>query len=75
MLLDFWRNSNETNDTPIALHSAADGCGGNSADATYQQIDQETAKEMMDTQEVIILDVRERMNTTAVTSPALSCYR
>ena len=24
------------------------GCGGNSADATYQQIDQETAKEMMD---------------------------
>lgn len=36
------------------------GCGGNSADATYQQIDQETAKEMMDTQEVIILDVRER---------------
>ena len=36
------------------------GCGGYSADATYQQIDQETAKEMMDTQEVIILDVRER---------------
>ena len=36
------------------------GCGGNSADATYQQIDQETAKEMMDTQEVIILDVREQ---------------
>ena len=36
------------------------GCGGNSADATYQQIYQETAKEMMDTQEVIILDVRER---------------
>ncbi len=31
------------------------GCGGNSADATYQQIDQEAAKEMMDTQEVIIL--------------------
>ena len=57
---DFWRNLNETNDTPIALHSAADGIGGNSADATYQQIDQETAKEMMDTQEVIILDVRER---------------
>ena len=36
------------------------GCGGNSADATYQQIDQEAAKEMMDTQEVIILDVREQ---------------
>ena len=36
------------------------GCGGKSADATYQQIDQEAAKEMMDTQEVIILDVREQ---------------
>ena len=36
------------------------GCGGNSADSTYQQITQEEAKEMMDTQEVIILDVREQ---------------
>ena len=36
------------------------GCGGNSADGAYQQIDQEAAKEMMDTQEVIILDVREQ---------------
>ena len=35
------------------------GCGGNSADG-YQQITQEEAKEMMDTQEVIILDVREQ---------------
>ena len=35
------------------------GCGGNSADV-YQQITQEEAKEMMDTQEVIILDVREQ---------------
>ena len=35
------------------------GCGGNSADS-YQQITQEEAKEMMDTQEVIILDVREQ---------------
>ena len=35
------------------------GCGGNSAD-DYQQITQEEAKEMMDTQEVIILDVREQ---------------
>ena len=36
------------------------GCGGNSADG-YQQITQETAKEMMDTQqEVVILDVREQ---------------
>lgn len=35
------------------------GCGGNSADG-HQQITQEEAKEMMDTQEVIILDVREQ---------------
>ena len=36
------------------------GCGGNAAGGTYQQITQEEAKEMMDTQEVIILDVREQ---------------
>ena len=35
------------------------GCGGNSTDG-YQQITQEEAKEMMDTQEVIILDVQEQ---------------
>ncbi len=35
------------------------GCGGNAADG-YQQITQEEAKEMMDNQEVIILDVREQ---------------
>ena len=34
------------------------GCGGNAADGAYQQITQEAAKEMIDTQEVIILDVR-----------------
>ena len=36
------------------------GCGGNSADGSYQPITQEEAKEMMDSQEVIILDVREQ---------------
>ena len=36
------------------------GCGGNSAAGSYQQITQEEAKEMMDFQEVIILDVREQ---------------
>ena len=36
------------------------GCGGNSTDGSYEQITQEAAKEMMDTQEVIILDVREQ---------------
>ena len=36
------------------------GCGGNSMEQnSYQQITQEAAKEMMDTQEVVILDVRE----------------
>ncbi len=34
------------------------GCGGNAAENTYRQITQEEAKEMMDTQTVIILDVR-----------------
>lgn len=35
------------------------GCGGNISDSSYEQITQEAAKEMMDTQEVIVLDVRE----------------
>ena len=36
------------------------GCGRNTADGAYRQITQEKAKEMMDTQNVIILDVREQ---------------
>lgn len=36
------------------------GCGGGESNTSYQQIDQATAKEMMDSQEVIILDVREQ---------------
>ena len=37
------------------------GCGGNTMNEnSYQQITQEAAKEMMDTQEVVILDVREQ---------------
>ena len=36
------------------------GCGASEAQPSYQQISQEEAKEMMDTQEVIILDVREQ---------------
>ena len=36
------------------------GCGGNTSDSSYEQITQEKAKEMMDTEEVIILDVREQ---------------
>lgn len=37
------------------------GCGGNSMEQnSYQQITQEEAKQMMDQQEVLILDVREQ---------------
>ena len=36
------------------------GCSGNTTDSSYQQITQEEAKEMMDTQDVVILDVREQ---------------
>ena len=36
------------------------GCGRAKPENTYQQISQEEAKEKMDTQEVIILDVREQ---------------
>ena len=36
------------------------GCGGGENEASYRQISQEEAKQMMDTQEVIILDVREQ---------------
>ena len=36
------------------------GCGGGEKEASYRQISQEEAKEIMDTQEVIILDVREQ---------------
>ena len=37
------------------------GCGGTSMkENSYQQITQEAAKAMMDTQEVVVLDVREQ---------------
>ena len=36
------------------------GCGGNTSDSSYEQITQEAATEMVDSQEVIILDVREQ---------------
>ena len=36
------------------------GCSGADDGNTYQQISQETAKEIMDSQELIILDVREQ---------------
>lgn len=36
------------------------GCGKSSSENTYRQISQEEAKEMMDTEDVLILDVREQ---------------
>ena len=36
------------------------GCGGGEKETSYKQISQEEAKEMMDTQDVVILDVREQ---------------
>ncbi len=45
------------------------GCGGNNSEITYQQITQEEAKEMMDTQEVIILDVRQQEEYDAAHIP------
>ena len=45
------------------------GCGGNAANGSYHQITQEEAKEMMDTQEVIILDVREQDEYDSVHIP------
>ena len=44
----------------LAMLLVLTGCGGTAMENTYQQITQETAKEMMDTQDVIVLDVREQ---------------
>ena len=44
----------------FAMLSVLTGCGGMAMENTYQQITQEAAKNMMDTQEVIVLDVREQ---------------
>lgn len=44
----------------IAVLILLSGCAGPSAGNGYQQISQEEAKSMMDSQEVVILDVREQ---------------
>ena len=44
----------------LAMLLVLTGCGGTNVENTYQQITQEKAKEMMDTEEVIVLDVREQ---------------
>ena len=43
----------------LVMATLLNGCGETVAENHYQQITQDEAKEMMDTQEVIILDVRE----------------
>lgn len=52
--------SNETDYACTALFSAADRMRRRRKETSYRQISQEEAKEMMDTQEVVILDVREQ---------------
>ena len=45
----------------LAMLLLLTGCGGTTTvENTYQQITQKEAKKMMDTQEVIVLDVREQ---------------
>ena len=44
----------------LAMLLVLTGCGGKEVRNTYQQITQEEAKKMMDTQDVVILDVREQ---------------
>ena len=44
----------------FALTILCTGCSTGSNGGSYQQISQEEAKKMMDTQEVIVLDVREQ---------------
>ena len=44
----------------LAMLLVLTGCGGTIVENTYQQITQEEAREMMSTQEVIVLDVREQ---------------
>ena len=44
----------------LVLIGLLSGCGGTKMNNTYSQITQEKAKQMMDEQEVLILDVREQ---------------
>ena len=44
----------------LALIGLLSGCGGTKMNNTYIQITQEKAKQMMDEQKVLILDVREQ---------------
>ena len=44
----------------LAMLLVLTGCGETAPENTYQQITQEEAKNMMDTQEVTVLDVRDQ---------------
>ena len=44
----------------LAMPLVLTGCGGTTVENTYQQITQDEAKKMMDSQDVIVLDVREQ---------------
>ena len=44
----------------LCLGMLLTGCGNSAEENSYRQISQEEAKAMMDTQDVIILDVREQ---------------
>lgn len=44
----------------IAMLLILNGCGGKAMENTYRQITQKEAKNMMESQDVIILDVREQ---------------
>jgi len=44
----------------LSLFLLLTGCVGPTSDSSYHQITQEEAKQMMDTQEVVLLDVREQ---------------
>ena len=44
----------------LAFLLVLSGCGQAPADSAYQQISQGRAKDMMDTQQVLVLDVREQ---------------
>ncbi len=50
----------------LAVLLLASGCSGGNTDVEFKQIDQETAKEMMDSGEAeVILDVREQSEYSA----------
>lgn len=44
----------------LSLFLLLTGCVGPTSDSSYHQITQEEAKQMIDTQEVVLLDVREQ---------------